>query len=138
MKISDIYCAFWLKPDFLALPEVKEYLQSIKYPYQINGQHLYIDVRDTIHYKALMNNDFKLYDKLVKYTFQREHSTNNFKKLIAGFSVHKMKLITVSAKNGLNKPAITDGVHRLSILIFKKIINEDTDIRPYLFLSNSN
>lgn len=26
MKISDIYCVFWLKPDFLALPEVKEYL----------------------------------------------------------------------------------------------------------------
>ena len=115
IKISDIYCKHLLKFD----PKYKFKDKIIFTP-----PHVVLNVRDTIHYNALINS-----------TYQPEHSLGNFKKLINTFDIQKIEKIKLIHDKELNKYIVTDGVHRLSIILFKKIFPNNNIPLKYVKIS---
>lgn len=103
---------------------------TTKYPSYIQSPHIVLDIRDTIHFKAIKSGDFEKYANLVE--TQPEHSVENFKKLIDNFDVSKMSPIEVRYDLPLKKYIITDGVHRISCLVHFGIIS---DTIPLKFLN---
>tara|TARA_B100000900_G_scaffold409495_1_gene425528 strand:+ start:1313 stop:1540 length:228 start_codon:yes stop_codon:yes gene_type:complete len=65
-----------------------------------------------------------MYNHYVTVTKQKEHSVENYKKLIENFDVNKLNKIKVRFNSHINKFIVCDGVHRLSILLFKNIIKD--------------
>ena len=87
-----------------------------------------LHISDSIHYKVLMGEvSFELYNRYVGLTGQREHNENTFKHLINNFDFELLEPIeTYNLKIGtLYKKVISDGCHRLSILMNKKCKNID-------------
>ena len=94
ININDIYCNHYLKTselvDYCKSPNYK----SFKYPEfpLLTSFH----VKDTIHYNALVNNDYKTYDTYIKDTEQKEHSLISFHNLRDNFTIDKIKKIKSS------------------------------------------
>jgi len=116
IKISDIYCKHLWKFE----PKYKFKDKIIFTP-----PHVILNVRDTIHYNALINNDFSDYEKLLNTTNQPEHSLENFKKLINTFDIQKIEKLELIHDKVLNKYIVTDGVHRLSILLYNNFFENN-------------
>jgi len=117
IHIDNIYCNHYLKTKNL-----KKIINTSKYPIIENKLHTGLHIEDSIHYNSLLSNNFNLYNELITKTKQKEHSVKNFKKLIATFSIKNMEKIKISFNKNYNKFIIIDGVHRLSILLFKKYL----------------
>ena len=122
IKISNIYCKHLLKFD----PKYKFKDEII-----FSAPHIVLTVKDTIQYNALINKDFSDYEKLLNTTYQPEHSLENFKKLINTFVIQKMEKIKLIHNKVLNKYIVTDGVHRLSIILFKNIFTDKIPIEYF-------
>ena len=126
IKKSDIYCKHLLK----FKPKYK-FKDKIKFL----APHIVLNVKDTIHYNALINNDFSDYEKFLNTTHQPEHSLKNFKNLINTFDIQKMEKIKLIHDKELNKYIVIDGVHRLSIILFKKIFPNNSIPLKYVKIS---
>ena len=124
LNINNIYCSQWLINETL-----KEYCKNLKYKSYFIYPHNILHIKDTINYKALLSNNYDVYHEYVTVTKQKEHSVDNYKNLLTNFDISKMKPIVVQFVPSINKFIIRDGVHRLSILIFKKIINNEVPIK---------
>lgn len=126
IDIKNIYCNHFLKNENL-----KDFCKNTKYdsfsypPYQVLTS---FHIEDTIHYKALMNNDYSKYAEYVKITNQKEHSVEKFLNLLDNFDIKKMKKIEVLYNFEKNKYFVQDGVHRLSILLYKKNIDNSVPL----------
>jgi 2-polyprenyl-3-methyl-5-hydroxy-6-metoxy-1,4-benzoquinol methylase len=94
--------------------------------------HHVFHVKDSIHYNAIKTNDFTLYAHLIKSTNQLEHSVEIYKKLLETFSLTEMPLINITLDPLLKTYIVTDGIHRLSIMLLKGII---TDTVPLKYLN---
>ena len=127
--IDNIYCNHFLKnkklQDFCKNPKFESFI----YPSHpiLTSFH----VKDTIHYNALIKNDYKNYEEFIKTTNQKEHSVNNFLKLKENFEIKKMEKIKLIHDKVLNKYIVTDGVHRLSIILFKNIFTDKIPIEYF-------
>lgn len=117
-----MYCNHYLSNEKLKsiLKDCK--YETFKYPNQSNLNSF--DIRDTIHYKALVNNNFDMYNLYLDSTRQPEHSLDIFLNLKENFDIKKMKKIIINYEIEKRKYFIIDGVHRFSILLFKNIIND--------------
>ena len=135
IAIDNIYCNHFLKnkklQDFCKNPKFESFI----YPSHpiLTSFH----VKDTIHYNALIKNDYKNYEEFIKTTNQKEHSVNNFLKLKENFDIKKMEKIKIIYNFGKNKYFIEDGVHRFSLLLFNNIITDNIPIK-YLDIKNNN
>ena len=124
IPIESIYCRHTLINDNL-----KSILHKCKHKYFKNGSdkdHYIFHMEDTIHYNALITNNFNLYNEYITKTRQSEHSVTIFKKLLEYFDINKIEKIKVELITldcGLKKYVILDGVHRIIILLLKKFIN---------------
>ena len=83
-----------------------------------------LPLNESIHYRALVRKDFSDYEELIRSTQQEEHSVEKFKHLrdflnLDLLSQEKHK-ITIDKKG-----VVQDGVHRLSILLKKNLIEEE-------------
>lgn len=89
--------------------------------------HYLFKLKHSIHFKALLNNNFDDYDKLIKTTVQDEHSKAKFIQLNENFRINlltsKKNKITLSWNNRFKKYIVVDGVHRLAIMAHKKLID---------------
>ena len=132
MKVSDLYCTHWIKKELKELEELNSYLKNLNNGYEKNGVHIYLNIKDTIHYKSLKKNNYNLYKKLIEITNQKEHKLEIFLKLRDEFDLSKMDKIKYKYNKEIDKNYIIDGVHRLSIMLYKNIINEETDISKYI------
>ena len=99
IKIDDIYCKHLLK--FTMKYKSKKHFFLDKF-------HIVLCIADSIHYNSLLHNDFSDYEKLLKTSYQPEHSLNNFKELINAFDIHKMGKIKLIHNMQLNKYIICD------------------------------
>jgi len=133
---ENMYCLHYLLPGnkLLNNKEFATYFNNLKYKYYIlPSNHLCIHILDSIHYNILTGKvSFSLYDKYVKVTKQSEHSIEQFKDLIKDFDIKKMKNIECYKKRIENddKFILSDGCHRLSILLF----NNYSNIHEYITL----
>jgi len=116
---DNIYCAQWLVNETL-----KNYCKKKKYNSYYIKPHDIVHIKDTINYRALFEENFDMYNHYVTVTKQKEHSVENYKKLIENFDVNKLNKIKVRFNSHINKFIVCDGVHRLSILLFKNIIKD--------------
>lgn len=91
-----------------------------------NGLHYDIHINDSIHMNSIKTNNYDLYETYITKTDQKEHSVDIFKNLLNNFDLNKMKPIQVKyLKYGNeNYYIVQDGVHRLSIMLFKQIFVE--------------
>jgi hypothetical protein len=127
----EIYCLHYLLPgnSLLNDPLFSDYFAGIKESsYILPSNHMCLHISDSIHYKVLMGEvSFELYNRYVGLTGQREHNENTFKHLINNFDFELLEPIeTYNLKIGtLYKKVISDGCHRLSILMNKKCKNID-------------
>jgi len=119
MNIDDIYVRQWIKNDFL-----KKQFNKTKYNCYIVGYHLSCHIEDSINFNALITNNFDIYKKYIEDTYQNEHSINIYKNLLENFDINKMKKIEIKYNSLRKKYEVMDGVHRLCILIFKKIVKD--------------
>jgi|TARA_X000000950_G_C13836362_1_gene628370 hypothetical protein len=124
-----LYCLHYLLPGNKLLndKDFASYFNNLKYKYYIlPSNHLCIHILDSIHYNVLSGKvSFNLYGKYVTITKQPEHSVEQFKNLIRDFDINKMKNIEFYKKTIENddKFIISDGCHRLSILLFSNYSN---------------
>jgi hypothetical protein len=102
-----------------------------------NNIHKIFNIKDTIHYKSLVSNNYNDYIEYIKYTNQKEHSLNIFLDLIKNFDINKINKIYIYYVFNTNKYVIADGLHRLSILLFKNIFKDEIPLK-YLKISNNN
>lgn len=119
--LSAIYCRHWLKPTDLSL--------SFKFPHVNDNEHMCLDVRDTVHFNMLRSKNTDDYNELITRTKQEEHSVATFQTLHDKFDLDQMTKIDVLFRKDLKKYVVTDGVHRLSILIHKGIIKNSVPIK---------
>lgn len=124
ININDIYCAQWLIDKTLI-----NYCKKKIYNFYYIGSHTIVHIKDTINYRALCENNFDMYNHYVTLTKQKEHSVENYKKLIEHFDINKLSKIKVKFNSRINKYIVCDGVHRLSILLFKNIIKDKISIK---------
>ena len=117
IHIDDIYCRHCLISSNL-----KKIIHTSKYPILEEEWHTVLHIEDSIHYNTLVTNNYNLYNELITKTKQKEHSVINYKNLIETFSIKNMEKIKISFNKNYNKFIIIDGVHRLSILLFKKYL----------------
>jgi len=129
--LKNICCKHWLRDNKLLL-----YSNNIS-NYDVDGIHHIFDIEDSIHYNALKTNDYTFYSYYVTTTNQYEHSVEKFKDLLNNFSLKNMEPIKIKFNNKLKKYIIIDGVHRLSLLVFKKYINTAIDLK-YLEITYDN
>jgi hypothetical protein len=121
ITLAAIYCRHWLKPTDLKL--------SFVFPHVIDGEHTCMHVRDTIHFNMLQNNCVDDYHKLITDTNQEEHSVETFRLLHDTFNPEQMPKIDVVFRADLGKYVVTDGVHRLSILVHKGIVTDSVPLK---------
>lgn len=120
-----IFIRHWLLPNksLLYLHEFQTYIQSLKYPYFFVGEHIYIRIEDSIHFKVLTKDiPFSTYDIYISKTNQKEHSLENYTQLIQNFDIEKMPPILVHLEyiNQYKQKAyiVNDGSHRIALLAF--------------------
>lgn len=123
ININNIYCKHWLVNN-----ELIAHINNAMYNVIIYKPHHCFHIFDTIHYNSLSKNNYELYNKLIIKTKQNEHSEQLFKTLLNNFDINKMNKIDLVYDEKINKYIITDGVHRLSILLFKKIYTDKIPI----------
>jgi len=101
----------------------------------MNPHHLF-KIEDSIHYKALLSGDYKIYNKLIKSTKQAEHSEPLFKELKNNFN--KLRLnknkIKVIYNNNLKKYIIQDGCHRISVIKANGLDKNNTIPKDWLLI----
>ena len=122
LSIDNIYCKQYLNNEkLLEFVKDKEYKKL--------HVHHYMHIKDSINYEALSTNDYSFYDMYIKSTKQKEHSIERFKEIVENFDVSKMDKISLVYSNEFNKYVIVDGVHRLSYMVFSKLINDKIPLK---------
>jgi hypothetical protein len=122
ISLDKIKCTHKLSSNFVK----KQYITADK-----TSVHCYVNIKDSIHYKSLCSNDFTMYNHYISTSIQPEHSEQVFRKLIDNFDITQMKPIKIVYNFKRRCYVIVDGVHRLSILVFKGLI-QDTVPLEYL------
>ena len=82
------------------------------------------DLRNSIPYQALLTRDFSHYADYVQKTGQKEHSPEAFLRLFNEFDLTKMPPIQLLYWEQIDRFSILDGVHRLSVLLQRKILTD--------------
>lgn len=77
----------------------------------------YFHPKDTVHYNAVIENDFDIYDEYITTSTQKEHSVEIFKTLINEWDVSKMSKIGIEFEHG--RMVINDGIHRTVLFMIK-------------------
>jgi len=124
VNVNNVYIRHWLVNDILKIN-----CKDTKHPSYMTGEHICLHIEDSIHYKSLINDNFDLYFKLITDTNQREHSIDIYKNILENFDIAKMDRIQVRYEPKIKKYIISDGVHRLSILLFKKMIKDNVPLK---------
>lgn len=130
ININDIYILHYLINN-----ELLNYKNTTKYQSYIVDIHVAFHIKDSINYNAITTNNFEIYDKLITDTNQVEHSVEIFKNLIKNFDINKMEPLKIFYNNKIGKYIVFDGVHRLSILLFKNLIKDEIPLK-YLNIIN--
>jgi hypothetical protein len=124
--MDQIYCRHYLLPNKALLNHntFKTFFKNLKYNYFFINDHIYIDIRDSIHYKFLTKEvDLNLYNSYITITNQKEHSFQNYINLINNFNINIMPPIILKKENDYF--IVIDGCHRLAILYFKNIPDKE-------------
>lgn len=116
ISIDKIYCRQLLFNDRL-----NSYCKNCKYRDFFINPHRIMHVKDTINFKCLETNDFTIYKEYIDGSEQREHSVENYQNLHNTFNINAMPQIKLEYNDQLGKYIVTDGVHRLCIMVLKKI-----------------
>ena len=127
INLNSIYVSQWLKNNTL-----KNYCKNIKHPHFYLHPHHILHIEDSINYKIVLNNDFKMYEKYITDTVQPEHSVEIYKNLIKNFDINKMEKINIEYNSRIKKYIVRDGVHRLCILVLKNIFKNKEIPKKYL------
>jgi SAM-dependent methyltransferase len=96
---------------------------NVKHPEQ-NGYLYLVPVQDSIHYDALITNNFTQYEKYIQLAVQPEHTTDIFQKLYNEFRLEKMPPIEVNVYDHSTSFWVQDGIHRLSIAYYNGIFKD--------------
>jgi len=94
------------------------------------GCMYYFSLCDTIHYKALQTGDFTNYleymevQPYINTNEQRQEKIDDFKRLVDDFDINKIGLFNLCHLFG-EYYTITDGLHRLAIMLHKGIITDE-------------
>jgi hypothetical protein len=75
----------------------------------------YVRLRDSIHYNALLNDDYAIYEEYIQTARQNEHSVESFIKLKTDWNIEKIGRIKVVFEG--DDLCISDGVHRLALYV---------------------
>ena len=134
IDLNQLYCSHNLKNDKLK-KFCKTQFESFVHP---DWEPLTcLDIKDSIHYNTLITNNYETYEEYINITDQKEHSVDTFINLKKNFDINKMEKIKIRYNFKHNKFIIEDGVHRLSILLYKKIINNKVPVK-YLNIIQDN
>ena len=134
ININNIYCSHWLKNEYLNSFSNKEK----KFAYIKSNPHFHFHIKDSIHYNALINNNFDFYKEYINITNQREHSLDKFLNLKENFDINKLKKIKIEHNYKSNKYIILDGVHRLCLLVFFKLIDDSIPLEYLDIIYDNN
>ena len=121
--LNDILVRHWILFDY-----------DVKDAYQKESVHYLFKVKDSIHYNSLISGDYSDYIKLIQSTNQQEHCLDSFLILKENFDLDffsdESNKIHLQLHPFLKKYVVTDGVHRLSILLYNGI----TELNPDWFI----
>lgn len=88
------------------------------------NNHFYFNIEDCIHYDALKTGDYSTYDEQTRITYQDEHNTDKFKKLVSEWDMSKCQPIVLQWDPNAKLYVVHDGVHRMCIIKYKNIITD--------------
>jgi len=118
--LEKICCIHWLNNEYLLSKRGRAF-------YFLNS-HYFFDVKNCFIYRALLENDYEIYNKYIEYTNQKDHSEEKLKNLLENFEIEKMDKIDVVYNRKWKKFKVIDGTHRISILLFKNLISDKIPI----------
>ena len=122
MKLENIQVRHWIVTDKLSHCISSGWKKDDHRPPK--GTMYRLPLSESIHYQALVQNDFSDYEELILSTQQEEHSVEKFKQLRDSLNMELLSQeghkITIDKKG-----IVQDGVHRLSILLKKNLIEEE-------------
>ena len=122
MKLGDIQVRHWIVTDKLNHCITRGWKKDDYRP--PTGTMYKLPLSESIHYQALVQDDFSAYEELILSTHQEEHSIEKFKQLRDSLNIKLLSQerhkITIDTKG-----IVQDGVHRLSILLKNKLIEEE-------------
>lgn len=115
MNVESLYCRHWVRyvNGDRVIPQI-----TYTHPYYNDGKHDILHIYDSLHYKALVTDNFNDYNQYITATSQQEHSVPVFKELLATFDSSKMNPIKVEYHEQIGKYVILDGVHRVCLYLF--------------------
>jgi hypothetical protein len=118
LPLTSVYCKHWIENTNIKFENFKYQTFTIK-------PHKTINIKESIHYKALLTTDYTNYESLIHKTKQLEHSKTKFINLLSNFNIVYMDKIKLYYSSTINKYIINDGLHRISILLYKNIIKDN-------------
>jgi len=110
IPFDKILVRHWVR---LAAKQVNAYCDTISI-IKKDMRIYYVHLKDSIHVRALLTNDYSIYNEYVTTCGQKEHSESIFKTLLSDWDVAKLGKIDISFDG--KDFYIRNGVHRLSIL----------------------
>ena len=96
----------------------------------------YVDIEDTIHYNAIKTQDYDIYNDLMYVTNQKEHTEENFKKLIQNWDENKCEKIDLVYNGEIF--IVFDGVHRLAAMKYLGLISDSIPLKYVNITYESN
>jgi hypothetical protein len=124
MKVSQI-----LGKHVIYSPYLRKYITPNWKPIFPNNDHAYyLPLKETIHYHSLLLQDWDLYVHYITSSQQisetmQEQRCREFQQLLKNFS--PMLLEKEENKITIKDNIVEDGLHRLSILLYKNIITDE-------------
>jgi len=126
ISIDNIYCSHEFNNT------TRTIIKRCVHPVYSGDRHLLLHITDSIHFNTLIIDDFGKYNSMLQEHPQPEHSAHTFKELLNSFSLEKMDKIKIKYDGNIKKYIIVDGVHRLSILVFKDLLENNNIPSKYL------
>ena len=116
INLNNVWCKHLLPNE-----KYQNILSGVNEYFYLKPHHC-MKIENTIPYKSVLLNDFELYGSWTTDTNQKEHTIDNYKQLIKNFDVSKINKIVLYFDKKNNKLFVHDGLHRISIMLYKNII----------------
>lgn len=116
--LANLFIIHWIRPySTLCLTYKSKAFKNV-------NNHFLFSIMNTIHYNALLTDEYSVYKELIDITLQTDHSIDKFKSLKEKWDASLCDPIVIDYYSKANAWVVRDGVHRLCLLKYFGMITD--------------